>query len=267
VVQVEQRSLRALEEHTLSAVHLGIQIRLDIGKKWHDLRGEFEALVSHGNRIKRCTPKQRGGNAILFRDDLAAAAAEQLRAAEVPRPQPAATRFILVGRANPLGRRADFPYASRLFRGNVVSPMVRQYKVSPVADHQASVHTHTVCLNGFNLTQQSFGINYDPVSDDRGLVLPHDACGEKLEDILLAANVDGMARIRAALVSSHDVKVLGQSIDDFALAFVAPLSAHDNYVCWHVDPLKKPESRSQKSEFKRANSGSSPEPRHLAPDA
>jgi len=238
VIQVEQRSLRALEEYTLSAVHLGIQIRLDIGKKWHDLRGELQALVSHGNRIKRCTSKQRGGNAILFCDNLAATAAEQLRAAEVPRPQPAATGFVLVGRANPFGGRADFPHASRLFRGNFVSPMVRQYQVSPVADHQATIYTHTVSLNGFNLTQQSFGINYDPVSDDRGLVLPHDTCREKLENILLASNVDGVARIRAALVSSHDVKVLGQSIDDLALAFVAPLRAHDNYVCRHIDPLE-----------------------------
>ncbi len=45
MIQVQQRSLRAFEEHSLSSVHLGIQIGRGVRKQRHNLRGEFQALV------------------------------------------------------------------------------------------------------------------------------------------------------------------------------------------------------------------------------
>jgi hypothetical protein len=41
VIQIQKRSLRALEEHPLTAIHLGVQILFDVGKKRHDLRGNL----------------------------------------------------------------------------------------------------------------------------------------------------------------------------------------------------------------------------------
>jgi hypothetical protein len=239
VIQIQERSLRALEEHPLSTIHLSVQIRRNIGKKGDDVRCGLQALVSHRDRIKRRASEQRGGNAVLLCHDLAAAATKQLRVAKVAGPQPAAARLVLVSGADPFGRRADLPHASRLFRGDFVSPMVRQNQVRPIADDQAPIHSHTVSFHGLDLAKQGLGIHHNSIPNNRRLIRPHDACWEKLKNKLLAANVNRVARIRASLISSHNVKVLRQSIDDFAFAFVAPLSAHDNYVCWHIDPLGK----------------------------
>src|SRR6185503_14415072 len=44
----------------------------------------------------------------------------------------------------------------------------------------------------------------------------------------LAAGDDRVPGIRAALVAAHDIRLLGEQVDDLALAFVAPLRAdHD----------------------------------------
>ena len=43
----------------------------------------------------------------------------------------------------------------------------------------------------------------------------------------LAARDDRVSGVGAALVAAHDVRVLGEQVDDLALPFVAPLCADD----------------------------------------
>ena len=45
---------------------------------------------------------------------------------------------------------------------------------------------------------------------------------------VVLADVNGVARIRSALVSGHDIDVLGEHVDDLPLPFVAPLTADDD---------------------------------------
>ena len=60
-----------------------------------------------------------------------------------------------------------------------------------------------------------------------------DAARQGADLVRLVADHDGVACVRAALVAAHDVGVLGEQVDDLALAFVAPLRAH-NHGSGHV---------------------------------
>ena len=44
-----------------------------------------------------------------------------------------------------------------------------------------------------------------------------------MQDVLLTFDMDGMAGIVSALRAHHDVGLLSQDVNDFALAFIAPL--------------------------------------------
>ena len=54
-----------------------------------------------------------------------------------------------------------------------------------------------------------------------------------MEDVFRFAEDDGVAGVVAALGADDDIGVLSEEIDDFAFAFVAPLSADENCIC-HV---------------------------------
>ena len=55
---------------------------------------------------------------------------------------------------------------------------------------------------------------------------------------LLAVNHQGMAGVMSSLKPHDCGGVLGEQIDDLALALVAPLRANDDYILAHVGFLK-----------------------------
>ena len=59
---------------------------------------------------------------------------------------------------------------------------------------------------------------------------PQNAAGNQLQNELLFPDEDRVAGVVAALIARHDVEALGEQIDDFAFALVAPLRAEDDDV-------------------------------------
>ena len=49
-----------------------------------------------------------------------------------------------------------------------------------------------------------------------------------MQDEFLALDDDSVAGIVASSIAGHDGKIVGEDIDNFALAFVAPLRADDD---------------------------------------
>ena len=77
----------------------------------------------------------------------------------------------------------------------------------------------------------------------------------------LAVGDDRVPRIRAAVVAADEIRVLGEQIDDLALALVAPLGADDDgrghgreYACEAADPAEPPAARSRGPSAERAGS-------------
>ena len=74
-------------------------------------------------------------------------------------------------------------------------------------------------------------IEHDAVADDRELARAHDARRQERELVGLGADDEGVAGVVAALETHDDVGLLGQPVDDLALALVAPLGADHHHVC------------------------------------
>ena len=88
------------------------------------------------------------------------------------------------------------------------------------------------------LGEQRLRIDDHAVADDAGDAGMQDAGRNQVQDELLAVDVDGVARVVAALVARHDGEARRQQVDNLALALIAPLGAqhrdvHDASVALH----------------------------------
>src|SRR5215470_11248268 len=73
-------------------------------------------------------------------------------------------------------------------------------------------------------------IEHDAVADDRQLAGSHDPGGQKRQLEGDAVDHQRMACIMAALEADHDVGLLGEPVDDLALALVAPLGTDHDHI-------------------------------------
>ena len=81
-----------------------------------------------------------------------------------------------------------------------------------------------------DLLQQRGRRDDDAVAEIHAHGGPQNAGGNEAQDGLLAADDECVAGVMAALKADHALRVLGQPVDDFALAFIAPLRADDDDV-------------------------------------
>ena len=95
------------------------------------------------------------------------------------------------------------------------------------------------------------GIEHDAVADDVHHAGPEDADRQQVRRVFLAADADGVPGVGAAAVADDDVGVLGEEIDDLALALVAPLEADDNGISLQERGHNRRLSVMRGCEFKR----------------
>ena len=111
-----------------------------------------------------------------------------------------------------------------------VVPVERENHVRPVADGNAAARVGAGLLEHFNLIQQRARIEHHAVADDHAHAGMQHAAGDQLQDELLAAHLDRVAGVVPALVAGHEIEFLRKQIDDFALAFVAPLRPENDEI-------------------------------------
>ena len=80
-----------------------------------------------------------------------------------------------------------------------------------------------VCVE---LGDEHFRIDDAAGAQDRGLAR-QDSRRDLADLVRLAARDDRVTGVRAALIAAHDVRLLGEQVDDLALPFVAPLRTDD----------------------------------------
>src|SRR5829696_8367757 len=83
-------------------------------------------------------------------------------------------------------------------------------------------------------------VEHDAVADDRELALAHDAGGQQRELVGLGPDDEGVAGVVAALEAHDHVGLLGEPVDDLALALVAPLGADHHDIRHCESPHEKP---------------------------
>ena len=95
-------------------------------------------------------------------------------------------------------------------------------------------HANPSPLKCLNFLEQGFGIDDNPIADDRSLVWPKDSCRDELEDEFRPFDHHRVSGICAALIAGHDIEMLRQRVDDFSLPLITLLNAHNNNVVRHT---------------------------------
>ena len=95
---------------------------------------------------------------------------------------------------------------------------------------QPRAHLEADRLEPRDLAEQVLRIDDDAVADEAGHALAHDARGNELQRRLDAADDERVPGVVAALETDDGLGVVGEPVDDLALAFVAPLRADDDDV-------------------------------------
>jgi hypothetical protein len=80
-----------------------------------------------------------------------------------------------------------------------------------------------------NFLHESDRIEHDSVANHAAATLPQHTARDELQDKLLAVDGDRVSRIMTAGITRHNLEALGQNVNDFAFAFVAPLRS--DYDC------------------------------------
>jgi hypothetical protein len=150
---------------------------------------------------------------------------------EVHEPDGTAADLVLVGRADAALGGANLRAGAAAFAQCIELAVDGENQRGVFSDAQVLAADRDALLaQTLHLAGERMRIEHDAVADDGELARTHDAGGQERELVDLVADHEGMAGIVTALEPHDHVRLFGQPIDDLALAFVAPLGAHDNHV-------------------------------------
>jgi len=99
------------------------------------------------------------------------------------------------------------------------------------ADHQvAGRYVHARPTEAVHFAYQLAGIKHNSVSDHAQFVSMKDSGGDQVEDVFLPVYYQSVSGVVSALKPDYEIGLLGKQIDNLALSFIAPLSAHYNNI-------------------------------------
>ena len=145
----------------------------------------------------------------------------------------AAGNFVFVSGAYATACGADFLLASafqRDFTRLVQRGVQGQNQGAGFADAQAAFDFYASFFQPCDFFQQFGDRQHYAIADIAFHAWAHDAAGDEVQRGFLAVDDEGVACVVAALEAHHALRQFGQPIDQFALAFVAPLRADDNNI-------------------------------------
>ena len=125
------------------------------------------------------------------------------------------------------------PPSATLFAGGVLAHVIGHHEVGLVADLQILRRDRDATSDELvNFLKQHDRVEHHAVADAAHHAFAEDAHGQQVRGVLLAADADGVPGVGPAAVAGDDVGVLGEEVDDLALAFVAPLESDDARVAF-----------------------------------
>ena len=146
-------------------------------------------------------------------------------------PNSAAANLVFVAWTDPAPCGADRSPALPLFAGKVERAVIGHDDMRVKADHQvAGCYVPARFLEAIHFTYQFAGIKHHSVSDHAQFVSMKDSGGDKVENMLLPVYDQRVAGIVSALKPDDEIRLFSKQIDNLALTFIAPLSAHYDYI-------------------------------------
>ncbi len=142
--------------------------------------------------------------------------------------QAAAVHLVLVRGTDAARGGANLHPAGRVLRRQLDHAMIGKNDVGAVADEQVAVDLHAGGAERVDFLHEGERVEHHAVTDDAAAAFAQHAAGNQLQNKLLALDGDRVSGVVPAGIASHDLEALGKHVDDFALAFVAPLGADDD---------------------------------------
>ena len=121
--------------------------------------------------------------------------------------------------------------------------MGRQYQGTGGAHAQPFEHRHALSDQHFRLFEQRLERQHDAVADQTLHVRVQDAGGDQRQHGFLAADDERVPGVVAALKAHHGLCLIGEQIDDLALALIAPLQADHDQILTHFAPSRAVRAR------------------------
>ena len=157
---------------------------------------------------------------------------EPRRVNQIVHAQADARRLVAIGRADATLGRADFVFALEHLALRVQFAVIRKNDVRRLAqDEILRADLDADFFQSLNFLDEADRVNDHAIADDAQFALAQDAGRHEVQDIFLPADENGVAGVVAAGVTDDDIRLLGEHINDFAFAFVAPLGANENRIC------------------------------------
>lgn len=166
--------------------------------------------------------------AVLDREVLFEALCELLLVDEVADTDADAVVAVDIARADAVVRRADLALAARIIGELIHQAVIRQDELRAVADADAREIDAALC-EAVHLLQHDLRVECDAVADDAVRTLEEDTRRHQAQLIVYTIDDDGMAGVAAALEANDRLSLLGEVVDNLALALVAPLGARYYY--------------------------------------
>ena len=139
--------------------------------------------------------------------------------------------FVAVGGADSAFGGADFVFAFAEFAGFVDGAVPGHDEVGGVAEEEVRADFDALFAEAVDFGHEGERVDDDAVGDDAGFAGTEDTAGDQVEDVFFATVNDGVSGVVAALAADDEVGFIGQEVDDFAFAFVAPLGSDENGIC------------------------------------
>ena len=226
VVDVEQRGLRALEDHELLVVERAVQQRGGVGDVLLEPVAVEQVLLGHRLQVERGVALERAQHELLGLERGHDLLLEDLLVEQVLDADAQPRRLVGVAGADPALGRADLELAELRLAGVVEHQVVRHDHVR-VGAHPQVADVDAALLQAVDLADQHGRVDDDAVADHAGRARVEDAGRDQVELEDLVAAHDRVPGVVAALEARDDGRVLGEQIDDLALPLVSPLRADD----------------------------------------
>ena len=152
--------------------------------------------------------------------------AEALRIAERAERDATTRDLVLVAGTDAALGRANRVLA--LLAESVDEHVVRKDHVRAVGDEQAPVELDAAALELVELGHEAARVDDHSLREHAGRLCAQDPARHEPDHELVVTDDEGVPRVRTTTEAHDHVGALGIDVDNLALAFVAPLRAHDH---------------------------------------
>ena len=161
---------------------------------------------------------------------------EALAMKQIGDAQCAARDLVLIRRPNAASGRADRILALRLFTRLVERNVRGKNQRTGGAHAQALEYRNALSDQHFRFLEKRLERQHHPIADETTHMRVQDSGRDQRQNGFLSADDQRMTGVVAALEAHHRVRLVGEQIDDLALAFVAPLQADHDQIFTHCAP-------------------------------